>query len=35
MGDQVLRLVANAMKQNIKGADLAARYGGQEFAAIR
>jgi diguanylate cyclase len=25
-GDQVLRLVAMAMKQNIKGADLAARY---------
>ena len=33
-GDQVLRLVAVAMKQNIKGADLAARYGGQEFAVM-
>jgi diguanylate cyclase len=33
-GDQVLRLVASAMKQNIKGADLAARYGGQEFAVM-
>jgi len=33
-GDQVLRLVAMAMKQNIKGADLAARYGGQEFAVM-
>ena len=33
-GDQVLRLVAMAMKQNIKGADLAARCGGQEFAMM-
>jgi diguanylate cyclase len=33
-GDQVLRLVASAMKQNIKGADLAARYGGQEFVVM-
>jgi diguanylate cyclase len=33
-GDQVLRLVAIAMKQNIKGADLAARYRGQEFAVM-
>ena len=33
-GDQVLRLVAAAMKQNIKGADLAARYAGQEFAVM-
>jgi diguanylate cyclase len=33
-GDQVLRLVASALKQNIKGADLAARYGGQEFAVM-
>jgi diguanylate cyclase len=33
-GDQVLRLVASAMKQNIKGADLAARYAGQEFAVM-
>jgi diguanylate cyclase len=33
-GDQVLRLVASAVKQNIKGADLAARYGGQEFAVM-
>jgi diguanylate cyclase len=33
-GDQVLRLVARAVKQNIKGADLAARYGGQEFAVM-
>jgi len=30
-GDQVLRLVAAAMKQNVKGQDIAARYGGEEF----
>ena len=30
-GDQVLRLVAVAMKQNVKGQDIAARYGGEEF----
>jgi diguanylate cyclase len=30
-GDQVLRLVATAMKQNVKGQDIAARYGGEEF----
>lgn len=33
-GDQVLRLVAHAMKSNVKGRDLAARYGGEEFAII-
>ena len=33
-GDQVLRLVAQAVKQNVKGQDLAARYGGEEFAVI-
>ena len=33
-GDQVLRLVALAVKQNVKGADLAARYGGEEFGVI-
>jgi diguanylate cyclase len=33
-GDQVLRLVAAAMKQSIKGADLAARYAGKEFAVM-
>jgi diguanylate cyclase len=33
-GDQVLRLVAQAVKQNVKGQDLAARYGGEEFAII-
>jgi diguanylate cyclase len=30
-GDQVLRLVAAAMKQNVNGQDVAARYGGEEF----
>jgi len=33
-GDQVLRLVATALKQNVKGQDIAARYGGEEFAII-
>lgn len=33
-GDQVLRLVANEVKQNVKGQDVAARYGGEEFAII-
>lgn len=33
-GDQVLRLVAQAVKQNVKGQDTAARYGGEEFAVV-
>ncbi len=33
-GDQVLRLVAMALKQNVKGQDLAARFGGEEFAIV-
>ena len=33
-GDQVLRLVAHALRSNVKGRDLAARYGGEEFAVI-
>jgi len=33
-GDQVLRLVATAVKQNVKGQDIAARYGGEEFAVV-
>jgi diguanylate cyclase len=33
-GDQVLRLVAIAVRQNVKGQDIAARYGGEEFAVI-
>ena len=30
-GDQVLRLVALSIKQNVKSSDVAARYGGEEF----
>jgi diguanylate cyclase len=33
-GDQVLRLVATAVKCEIKGQDIAARYGGEEFAIL-
>lgn len=33
-GDQVLRLVAMALKHNVKGQDVASRYGGEEFAVI-
>ena len=33
-GDQVLRLVAQSVKQNVKGQDIAARYGGEEFAIV-
>jgi diguanylate cyclase len=33
-GDQVLRLVAVSLKQNVKGLDTAARFGGEEFAII-
>ncbi|HOV04177.1 MAG TPA: GGDEF domain-containing protein [Kaistiaceae bacterium] len=33
-GDQVLRLVAMALKQNVKGRDIACRYGGEEFAVV-
>lgn len=33
-GDQVLRLVAMAVKQNVKAEDIAARYGGEEFAVV-
>ncbi len=33
-GDQVLRLVAQTIKQCIKGRDVAARYGGEEFAVL-
>lgn len=32
VGDQVLVLVANILKQNIKGKDLIARYTGEDFA---
>ena len=33
-GDQVLRLVAMTVKQNVKGLDTAARYGGEEVAVM-
>ncbi len=33
-GDQVLRLVARALSENVKGRDTPARYGGEEFAVI-
>jgi diguanylate cyclase len=34
IGDQVLRLVATAMKASVKGGDIVARYGGEEFAVL-
>jgi diguanylate cyclase len=34
VGDQVLRLVAEALTRSVKGRDRAARYGGEEFAVI-
>ena len=33
-GDQVLRLVAQCFKTNVKGRDTAARYGGEEFVVV-
>ena len=33
-GDQVLRLVANCLSDNVKGRDTAARYGGEEFIVL-
>jgi diguanylate cyclase len=33
-GDQVLKLVAQCFKQNVKGRDTAARFGGEEFCVI-
>ena len=33
-GDQVLRLVASCLGENIKSRDTAARYGGEEFAVL-
>ena len=33
-GDQVLRLVALAVKHNVKSEDITCRYGGEEFAII-
>lgn len=34
LGDKVLRVVAQTMRDNIKGRDLAARIGGEEFAIL-
>ncbi len=34
VGDKVIRFVAEALKQSIKGQDTAARYGGEEFALL-
>ena len=34
VGDQVLRLVGQCFKTNVKGRDTAARYGGEEFVVI-
>src|SRR5262249_60537845 len=34
LGDHVLRLIATALRQNVKGQDIVARYGGEEFAVI-
>ncbi|HWA02097.1 MAG TPA: GGDEF domain-containing protein [Rhizomicrobium sp.] len=33
-GDQVLRLVAGCMSENVKGRDTVARFGGEEFAIV-
>lgn len=33
-GDQVLRLVAGCLSENVKGRDTAARFGGEEFAVV-
>ncbi|MGE3769974.1 MAG: GGDEF domain-containing protein [Bdellovibrionales bacterium] len=34
VGDQVLKLVASTLKENIKGRDTVARWGGEEFAVL-
>lgn len=34
VGDQVLKLVASTLKENIKGLDSVARWGGEEFAVL-
>ena len=34
VGDQVLRLVGQSLRMNVKGKDTAARYGGEEMALI-
>jgi diguanylate cyclase len=34
VGDRVLRFVASTLKQSVKGQDIVARFGGEEFAVI-
>lgn len=34
IGDRVLRLVADTLHNSLKGTDLVARFGGEEFAAV-
>jgi diguanylate cyclase len=34
IGDQVLRLVARTLVENVKGRDFVARYGGEEFSVV-
>ena len=34
VGDQVLRLVANTLRERVRGIDLPARYGGEELIAV-
>lgn len=34
VGDQVLRLIARTVQENVRPTDLAARYGGEEFMAV-
>ncbi len=34
VGDQVLKLVARTLTENVKGRDVVARYGGEEFVII-
>jgi len=34
VGDEVLRLVARKIKENVRGRDFVARFGGEEFAVI-
>ena len=34
IGDQVLRLVARTLVENLKGRDVIARYGGEEFVIL-
>lgn len=34
LGDKVLRVVADVLKSNVKGRDVAARFGGEEFAVL-